>query len=63
MCRLLKSLAAALPGAEIAARTANRFRRLALVTIDGDFGDWKKAQAEHFDEGGTFDAIFAQATR
>jgi sulfate/thiosulfate transport system substrate-binding protein len=49
--------------AEIAARYANRFARLALVTIDGDFGGWKKAQAEHFDEGGTFDAIFAQAKR
>ena len=37
--------------------------RAAFVAIDGDFGGWKKAQAEHFDEGGTFDAIFAKARR
>jgi sulfate transport system substrate-binding protein len=48
---------------EIAAKYASRFPQLALVTIDGDFGGWKKAQAEHFDEGGTFDAIFAKARR
>jgi sulfate transport system substrate-binding protein len=49
--------------AEIAAKYASRFPQLALVTIDGDFGGWKKAQAEHFDEGGTFDTIFAKAKR
>jgi len=49
--------------ARIAAKYAASFPRLALVTIDGEFGGWKKAQAEHFDEGGTFDAIFAKAKR
>lgn len=47
----------------VAAKYASSFPQLALVTIDGDFGGWKKAQAEHFDEGGTFDAIFAKAKR
>jgi sulfate transport system substrate-binding protein len=47
----------------VAAKYASRFPQLALVTIDGDFGGWKKAQAEHFDEGGTFDVIFAKAKR
>lgn len=49
--------------AEIAAKYAASFPQLSLVTIDGDFGGWKKAQAEHFDEGGTFDTIFAKAKR
>jgi len=48
---------------QVATKYAASFPQLALVTIDGDFGGWKKAQAEHFDEGGTFDAIFAQARR
>ena len=49
--------------ARIAAKYAASFPRLALVTIDGEFGGWNKAQAEHFDEGGTSDAIFAKAKR
>lgn len=35
-----------------------RFKDLKLVTIDKDFGGWKKAQAEHFGDGGTFDQIY-----
>ncbi|GLK68256.1 sulfate ABC transporter substrate-binding protein [Hansschlegelia plantiphila] len=35
-----------------------RFKELKLVTIDGEFGGWKKAQAEHFADGGTFDQIY-----
>lgn len=34
-----------------------RFPKLELVTI-ADFGGWKKAQAEHFGDGGTFDQIY-----
>jgi sulfate transport system substrate-binding protein len=49
--------------ARTAAKYAGSFPHLALVTIDGEFGGWKKAQAEHFDEGGTFDTIFAKANR
>jgi len=48
---------------KVAAKYAGSFPQLALVTIDGDFGGWEKAQREHFDEGGTFDTIFAQARR
>jgi len=28
------------------------------VTIDEEFGGWRKAQAEHFNDGGTFDQIY-----
>jgi sulfate/thiosulfate transport system substrate-binding protein len=36
-----------------------RFPKLELVTIDKDFGDWVKVQAEHFAEGGIFDQIYS----
>jgi sulfate transport system substrate-binding protein len=36
-----------------------RFADLELFTIDNVFGNWAKAQKEHFDENGTFDAIYA----
>lgn len=35
-----------------------RFPRMELVTIDGAFGGWTKAQAVHFADGGTFDRIY-----
>jgi sulfate/thiosulfate transport system substrate-binding protein len=35
-----------------------RFKDIRLVTIDGDFGGWAKAQPEHFGDGGTFDQIY-----
>jgi sulfate/thiosulfate-binding protein len=34
------------------------FPKINLVTIDKDFGGWKKAQATHFNDGGTFDQIY-----
>jgi sulfate/thiosulfate-binding protein len=34
-----------------------RFPKLDLVTIDGAFGGWRKAQETHFASGGTFDQI------
>ena len=43
---------------EIAAKYADRYPKLNLVTI-ADFGGWPKAQAEHFGEGGIFDQIYA----
>lgn len=49
--------------AEVAARYAGTFPQIKLLTIDGDFGGWKAAQAKHFDEGGTFDAAYAAARR
>jgi len=38
-----------------------RFPKIKLVTIDQVFGGWKKAQAEHFSEGGIFDQIYKPA--
>jgi len=43
---------------EIAAKYAERYPKLNLVTI-ADFGGWAKAQKEHFSEGGVFDQIYA----
>jgi sulfate transport system substrate-binding protein len=37
-----------------------RFPKLELVTIDGIFGSWAKAQATHFADGGVFDQIQAK---
>ena len=34
-----------------------RFPKIDLITIDGAFGGWKKAQATHFADGGIFDQI------
>jgi len=42
----------------VAARHASRFPKLRLVTIDGAFGGWQKAQATHFADGGVFDQIY-----
>jgi sulfate transport system substrate-binding protein len=44
---------------EVAARHAELFPKLELVTIK-DFGGWTKAQKEHFGDGGVFDQIYAQ---
>src|SRR5260221_2979349 len=35
-----------------------KFPKLELVTIDGEFGGWAKAQSKHFADGGVFDQIF-----
>ena len=45
--------------AEVAARYANVFPQLDLVTI-ADFGGWAKAHSTHFADGGTFDRIYAR---
>jgi sulfate transport system substrate-binding protein len=44
---------------EIAAKYANVFPKVTLVTIV-DFGGWGKAQATHFADGGVFDRITAR---
>ena len=41
-----------------AAKYAGNFAQLKLVTIDGEFGGWAKAQKTHFADGGIFDQIF-----
>ncbi|WP_309644332.1 sulfate ABC transporter substrate-binding protein [Phenylobacterium sp.] len=43
---------------EAAAKYASKFPRIPLVTIDDTFGGWKKAQAQHFADGGVFDKIY-----
>ena len=45
--------------AAVAAKYAAQFRPVKLVTIDGEFGGWTRAQARHFADGGTFDQIYS----
>ena len=42
-----------------AAKYASQFPKLELLSIDKDFGGWKKAQTTHFVDGGVFDQIYA----
>jgi sulfate transport system substrate-binding protein len=44
--------------AQVLAASKARFPTLPLVTIDGEFGGWKKTQALHFGDGGIFDKIY-----
>jgi sulfate/thiosulfate transport system substrate-binding protein len=41
-----------------AAKYAGQFSLVKLVTVDGVFGGWQKAQRIHFADGGTFDQIY-----
>jgi sulfate/thiosulfate transport system substrate-binding protein len=41
----------------VAQSIADRFPKLDLITVDTTFGGWKKAQDEHFADGGVFDDI------
>jgi sulfate transport system substrate-binding protein len=43
--------------AAAAAKYAEKFPKIELVTIE-DFGGWRKAQKEHFNDGGVFDRIY-----
>ena len=45
---------------KIAAKYSSVFAQLKLVTVDGEFGGWQKAQQTHFADGGTFDQIYQQ---
>jgi sulfate transport system substrate-binding protein len=42
----------------VAARFAAQFPNVALFTIAQVFGNWSKAQAAHFADGGVFDQIY-----
>jgi sulfate transport system substrate-binding protein len=44
---------------EVAKKFATTFPNLELFTVDDTFGGWRKAQSEHFNDGGVFDAISA----
>jgi sulfate transport system substrate-binding protein len=41
-----------------AAKYAAQFPKLELLSIEKDFGGWKKAQATYFADGGVFDQIY-----
>ena len=41
-----------------AAKYANQFPKITLVTVDEVFGGWKKAHAAHFADGALFDQIY-----
>ena len=43
---------------KVPAATLARFPDVTQVTIDAAFGGWKKAQAQHFADGGFFDRIY-----
>ena len=44
--------------AKALAKYGSQFPKLELVTINGAFGGWTKAQRVHFADGGTFDQIY-----
>jgi len=44
----------------VTAQYSAQFPAVKLVTIDDTFGGWDKAQATHFDDGGSFDQIYGQ---
>ena len=47
----------------VAAKYRAQFPNVKLFTIDRNFGGWAAAQKNHFDDGGTFDQIYAAAKR
>jgi sulfate transport system substrate-binding protein len=44
----------------VAAKYAQQFSKVSLLTIDEVFGGWQKAQKTHFADGGIFDQILAR---
>ena len=45
---------------KVAAKYANQFSKVKLITIDQVFGGWTNAQKTHFNDGGTFDEIIVK---
>jgi sulfate/thiosulfate transport system substrate-binding protein len=45
--------------AAVAARYVSKFRKVDLFTIDDRFGGWERAQREHFQDGASFDQLYA----
>jgi len=43
---------------KVAAKHAKTFAKVKLVTIDKEFGGWRKAQKIHFEDGGVFDQVY-----
>lgn len=46
--------------AAVAAKFADQFAKVKLVTIDEVFGGWRAAQQKHFSDGGVFDQIIVK---
>lgn len=44
---------------KVAAKYAKDFPAVPTFTVDEVFGGWKKAQAEHFNDGGIYDQILS----
>ena len=44
----------------VAAKYAANFGKIPVLANIADFGGWSKAQAEHFNDGGIFDRIYAK---
>jgi sulfate transport system substrate-binding protein len=42
---------------KVTAKYAKDFPTVPTFTVDEIFGSWKKAQAEHFNDGGVYDQI------
>ncbi len=49
--------------AKVLAKYAKDFPMLNAFTVDEVFGGWKKAQKDHFDDGGLYDQIIARAKK
>jgi sulfate transport system substrate-binding protein len=46
---------------KVMAKAGAQFPKVATFTVDEVFGGWRKAQAEHFNDGGIYDQIIAAA--
>jgi len=40
------------------AKYRSKFKNIPMITVDAQFGGWKKAQATHFVDGGVFDRLY-----
>ncbi|HQC95924.1 MAG TPA: sulfate ABC transporter substrate-binding protein [Aquabacterium sp.] len=49
--------------AKVMAQYAKDFRKVQTFTVDQVFGGWKKAQADHFNDGGLYDQVIARAKK
>jgi sulfate transport system substrate-binding protein len=47
----------------VAAQFKDQFKSLPLLSIDRNFGGWKRVQAAHFNDGGVFDQVFEDAKK
>ncbi|HEY0954669.1 MAG TPA: sulfate ABC transporter substrate-binding protein [Roseateles sp.] len=46
--------------AKVAAKYAKQFQPVKLFTLEELFGDWRRVQKAHFDDGGVFDKIYVK---